>query len=204
MNPSLPSLARRIAVLVTVLVFSLVPRPASGAPDEASFHEELRQLKTVYETAMSTGDLSPLESLFTAESSGVVVDNQIYTSFAELKAIYDHFRTSFPQVVYRVKLNPEISQLFGDVAVARGTCDEYVKTSKGEFTYTSTWTAVLRRVDGHWKLVRSQVTMDPFRNSIVLSFLAKTKLYFGGGGLALGLLVGLIGARVFRGKPKTA
>jgi|GEM_PF-3880568 len=179
------------------------PLAKAGAADEALFHDELRQLKAVYENAISSGDLSPLESLFTPESSGVVVDNQTYASFAELKGIYDRFRASFPNLVYRVKLDAQPSLLFGDVAVARGTCDEYVKTNKGEFTYTSNWTAVLRRVDGHWKLVRSQVTMDPFRNSIVQYFLAKTKLYFGAGGAVLGLLGGLISARALGAKPKS-
>lgn len=195
MNPHLTSSARRIAVLVTMVFCARIPLIAATPPDEAQFHDELRKLRSVYENALSTGDLSPLEGLFTPESSGVVVDNQTYKSFAELKGIYDRFHASFPNLVYRVKLDPQPSQLFGDVAVARGTCDEYVKTDRGEFTYTSNWTVVLRRVEGQWKLVRSQVTMDPFRNSIVQFFLARTKLYFGAGGAVIGLLAGFVAAR---------
>lgn len=203
MNPPLTSAARRIAGLVTMLVSAATSLIAAGPPDEAQFHDELRKLKTVYENAISTGDLSPLEGLFTPETSGVVVDNQTYKSFAELKTIYDRFHASFPNLVYRVKLDAQPSLLFGDVAVARGTCNEYVKTDRGEFTYTSNWTAVVRRVDGQWKLVRSQVTMDPFRNSIVAYFLTKTKLYYGAGGGGLGLLAGWVAARVTGAKRKS-
>lgn len=186
---------RRGTAFLASLTIALLLAPAGRAADDEKFHDELRQLKTLYETALSSGDLTPLAPLFTPESSGVVVDNQTFKTFEDLKSIHERFRASFPGVIYRIKVNPELSKLYGDVAVAHGTCGEYVKTSAGEFTYTSNWTAVLRRVDGQWKLVRSQVTMDPFRNSVVQHFLSRTKLYFGGGALALGLIVGLLAGR---------
>ena len=204
MNPTLSLVARRFAGVVLIATVICAPLRVWAADENDKAHDELRQLKTLYETAINTGDLAPLEALFTPESSGVVVDNQPYRSFAELKAIYDRFHATFPNVVYRVKLDPQLSQLFGDIAVASGSCEEYVKTAAGEFTYTSTWTAVLRKTNGQWKLVRSQVTMDPFSNSIVRHFQAKSKQMYGGGGLLLGLLVGFVASRALRPKAVTA
>lgn len=171
---------------------------AQSSVDEASLHQQLRELKTTYETAINSGNLTPLEKYFDPKSSGVTIDNQTFHSFAELKGIYDGFHTRFPGVVYRVALTAEPSLLAGDLAVAQGTSEEYVKTSSGEFTYTGTWTAVLRRTNDGWKLVRSQMTMDPFGNSIVRFFQQRLRLTFGIGGLVLGALVGFVLGRLTR------
>ena len=190
--------ASRALAGASVLVFAGASFPVrAAAADEAAMHDELRQLKTVYEEAINSGNLAALEPLFESGSSGVVVDNQPFKSPAELKSIYDRFHAAFPGVVYRVKLNPEPSLIFGNLAVAHGTGEEYVKTAAGEFTYASSFTVVLRRDAPHqWKLVRSQITMDPFQNSIVQYFVAKTRLWFGGGALAAGLLGGVILGRL--------
>ncbi len=199
----LPSTAA--AVFAAVLLSNLPSaRAAEVLPDEATLHAELRLLTPIYEKAVSSGDFSPLESLFDADTSGVTVNNETFKSFAELKAVFEKFRTSFPGVVYQVTLHPVLSQLYGNVAVARGTCDEFVKTAAGEFTYTSTYTAVLRRVDGKWKLVRSQVTMDPFQNSVVLYFIKKTEMGYGLGGLAIGAVVGLLLGRLLKKRSAAA
>ncbi len=171
---------------------------STHAQSPTDLRAELRQLKTTYETALASGDLTHLEPLFDAETSGVTVDNQSFHSFAELKAIYDRFHAAFPGVVYRVKLDAEPSLLSGNLAVAHGTADEFVKTSAGEFTYTSTWTAVMKRTDTGWKLVRSQVTMDPFNNSIVTFFEKKARVTYGLGGLVLGAALGMLLNRVLR------
>lgn len=189
---------RRTLVGASVVLVSLGFLLASAtAAEDPAVHDELRKLKTVYENAINSGDLSALEPLFEPGSSGVVVDNQLFKSSAELKAIYGRFQAAFPGVVYRIKLNPEPSLIFGNVAVAYGTGEEYVKTKEGEFTYTSSFTAVLRRdAQQQWKLIRSQVTMDPFNNSVVQHFLSRTKLYFGGGALVAGLIGGFILGRL--------
>jgi hypothetical protein len=167
-------------------------------------HAELRELKAVYEKAIASGDLSPLESLFDADSSGVTVDNQSFRTFAELKAIYATFHAKFPGVVYQVSLDAEPSLIEGNLAIARGTAKEYVKTADAEFIYPSSWTAVLRRTDSGWKLVRSQVTMDPFRNSIVSFLQKKAVLTYGLGGIALGLALGVFLGLAFRRRTPTA
>lgn len=206
----IPTLLRFQSAAVAIfaaMLFANLPfvHAADALPDEATLHAELRAWVPIYEKAISSGDLSPLEPLFDVGTSGVVVNNQTFKSFDELKAIYAKFYADFPGVVYKVTLNPEPSQLFGDLAVAHGTCDEYVKTAAGtEFTYTSTWTAVLRRVDGKWKLVRSQVTMDPFQNSIVQYFVKQAEMGYGLGGLAIGVIGGLLAGFLLKRKSARA
>jgi hypothetical protein len=186
-----------------LLVLTLASARAATPLTEEALHAELRQLKTTYENALFSGDLTPLAPLFDAESSGVTVDNQSFRSFAELKAIYDRFHADFPGVVYRLKLDSAPALLVGPLAIAHGTAAESVTTAAGEFNYTSTWTIVMKRTDAGWKLVRSQVTMDPFRNSIVTFFQSRARLFYGLGGAAVGFALGLVFFAFLRRK-KTA
>jgi hypothetical protein len=190
---------RRLLLACTLLFGS-----ALHAATPADYHAELRALKTTYENAINSGDLAPLATLFDAETTGVTVDNQSFHNFAELKAIYERFHSAFPGVVYKIQLDAEPSQLFQDIAITHGTAKEYVKTTAAEFTYTSTWTVVLRRTDSGWKLVRSQVTMDPFRNSIVSFFEQKAKVTYGIGGLACGIALGLLIGVILRRRAASA
>jgi ketosteroid isomerase-like protein len=185
----------RHLLLVGSLLATLSPAKAITPSD---YRNELRQLATTYETAINTGDLAPLASLFDTDTTGVTVDNQSFRTFAELKAIYTRFHADFPGVVYRIKLDPTPSLLTADLAIAHGTAEEFVKTKAGEFSYISNWTAVLRRTEAGWKLVRSQVTMDPFRNSVVTFLAQKAKFTYGLIGISVGLIVGFLLGRVVR------
>lgn len=196
-----PHLFQRIAL--TMIAACLLGSSRLFA-DDAKLHDELRQLKSVYETAINSGNLDPLAPLFTSETSGVVVNNQTYANLGELKGIYDKFRADFPGVEYHVSMDAAPSLIYGDIAVARGTCNESVTVKGKSFTYTSNWTAVLRRVDGQWKLIRAQFTMDPFGSSIVDYFVTKARTTYGGGGLVIGLVVGLVLARSRRSKADRA
>ena len=110
-----------------------------------------------------------------------------------------------PKVNVSEQSNPTPKFLLaGDLAIAHGTAEEFVKTSAKEFTYISSWTAVLRRTDTGWKLVRSHVTMDPFRNSIVTFLQKKSSLTYGLTALVAGLTLGLLLGTVFRRRTSVA
>lgn len=188
----------RLHLLAYAAFLALTSAYAQPAAEPIDHRSELRALAATYETAINSGDLAPLAPLFDANTTGVTVDNQTFHTFDELKAIYDRFHAEFPGVVYRVKLSTVPSLIEGNLAVAHGTADEFVKTSAGEFTYTSTWTVVLRRTDTGWKLVRSQMTMDPFNNSIVRLLQKKAVLTYGLGGIVLGLALGIFLGLAFR------
>jgi ketosteroid isomerase-like protein len=162
-------------------------------PDEEALHQELRDMKKIYEDAVNSGDMTPLAPIFNQETSGVVALNQEFHSLQEMQKIFDDFKKDLgPGYVYRVKLNPERSQIFGDIAVARGTSDEYAKSYGHEYNLTTRWTAVLRRENGHWRLIRSQVTMDPLHNSVLDAIISSITWTSLGWGAAVGAVVGLI------------
>jgi ketosteroid isomerase-like protein len=217
-NRSLSLLATAIAVasfltlgnVQPVVAQATVPPPvaptaSTALPDEETLHQELRGLKKTYEDAVNSGNLAPLAPAFGPQTSGVVATNEEFHTLDEMQQIFDKFKSTLgPDHIYRVTLNPERSLIYGDIAVARGTSDEYVKSNGHEFKLTTRWTAVLRRENGQWHLLRSQVSMDPFHNSVTDYFFASLKKKYGGGGLAIGLVVGLLLGYLFAGRRKAA
>ena len=177
------------------LLHAAIPLPSSAAPrpDEEALHQELRQLGGTYENAVNSGDLSSLSPLFAPETSGVLSLGEQFHNLSEMQTIFDNFKKFLgPNYVYRIHLNPERSLIYGNIAVARGTSDEYIKNSRGkEFHLTSFWTAVLNRENGQWHLLRSQVSIPAFRNEAFDAMVRATGRLYGAGGFVLGLIVGL-------------
>jgi len=183
------------------------PTPtAAPLPDEEALHQELRGLKKSYEDAVNSGNLAPLAPVFGPQTSGVVATNEEFHTLDEMQQIFDRFKSTLgPGYIYRVTLNPERSLIYGDIAVCRGTSDEYIKSGSGnEFKLQTRWTAVLQRENGQWYLLRSQVSMDPFHNSVSDYFFGSVKRIYGGGGLAIGLVAGVLLGYLARGRKKVA
>lgn len=171
---------------------SITASAAVNADEPA--HEALRQIRATYEQAVATGDLQPLRALFTADTSAVMTLGHEIKTFEELEQHWNYVRGLIgPGGTYTTKLNPQPSLIFGDIAVARGTSDDVVKTSEGrEFRFNSTWSAVCRRIDGQWKVLRLHASMDPVTNVFATTFLQRAKIIYGGGGLAVGAIIGLL------------
>ena len=196
-------LSLRFALAIPLAV--LAASNCSRAADEDPAHAALRQIKTTYETAVRTGDLTPLKPLFAPETTAVMLLGQEVTSFAELEQHWKFVRDLIgPGGSYTTTLKPETSLIFGDIALSRGTSDELVKTGSGrEFAFTSRWTAVSRRVGSEWKVIRLHGSMDPVSNVFTALFLQRAKLTYGLGGLVLGAVLGA-GAMALRKRRSAA
>ena len=82
--------------------------------------------------------------------------------------------------------------IVGDVALARGTTSDVVRTSSGdEFKFTTSWSATLQREGNAWKIRYVQGTMDPIANPFVQTFSRRAVLRSGGASLLAGLIVGI-------------
>lgn len=78
----------------------------------------------------------------------------------------------------------------GNVAIADGTMeDQFFPVIRGSFRLSSKWTTTIARINGEWKIVGLHLSANVFNNSL-LDEAVKTLKYVGGGGLALGLLLG--------------
>ncbi len=146
------------------------PTSDSPAADDEAEREALRALPPIYERALNQGKLDLLEPFLDPEFDGVVVTGEEVDSF---KALNDYWR-GIQELLgedgnYQVKVNvDQPAYLTAETAVATGTTNETVVTSTGkEFEFNSRWTAVLRKRDGEWKILRIHASMDPINNSFV-------------------------------------
>jgi ketosteroid isomerase-like protein len=95
---------------------------------------------------------------------------------------------------YTASVNPdELSLISGDIALSKGSTQEVAVTGAGKrYEFSSQWTAVCRKEDGQWKLLRVQATMDPVSNVFVKAFLRRTAAGSGLAGAAVGLVAGAL------------
>jgi ketosteroid isomerase-like protein len=168
--------------------------PAAPAANEEADHEALRRLKTAYEEAVRNNQIDTLAGHFHADFHGVMVTGRAVNSFADVQQFWRDIRGLIGEGgSYTTTVNPERSVILGDIALARGTTDDVVKTGDGhEFHFNTLWTATLQKEGGNWKLRTLQGTMDPIANPFVREFARRTVVTFASGAGVAGLLLGLL------------
>jgi len=172
--------------------------------DEEAEHDALRKLKTIYEDAINTGDLDKFAPYLAKDFSAVLATSDEVKNLEELKGFWKNIRQKIgPGGTYAGTLDPDRSQLFGDIAVAHGRANEQVRTSSGqEIRFQTHWTAVFHKEDGQWKVIRAEATMDPFSNPLITEEAKQIKKVFGGGGLIIGLIAGFLARSLLRSRTK--
>ena len=164
---------------------------AQQEPDEAD-HAALREYKALFEKAASENQLDLLRPLLHEPFSVVTYTDREFTDFEAFKGRWQKTRDEIVgNGSYQVTLRPERSLIFGDTAVARGDSDNVLVTSAGnEYRFTSHWTAVFRKQDGQWKIVRVHSSLDPFGNPMVVGEVKRKMLQAGIAAAIGGLLIG--------------
>lgn len=185
------SLVTRIVLLLSPTLLWTLPASAQQEAD----HEQLRALKGVYEQAVAAENVELLAPHLAAGFSGVMVTGDSVRSIDDLSAYWQKIKQLLgPGGTYAVTINPdELSLISGDIALSRGSTQELAVTDAGKrYEFSSQWTAVCRREEGQWKLLRVQATMDPVSNVFVKTFLTRTATTSGLVGAAIGLALGLL------------
>jgi ketosteroid isomerase-like protein len=144
-------------------------KSASPAGDETD-HDALRALVPMYERAANEGKPELLKPYLDADFSGVMVTGEEVDGSASLEAYWEKIQKLMGDGgKYHVKVNVATrSILSGDLAVAHGTTTDEVITSRGkEYRFEGRWTAVCRKQNGQWKVLRVHGSMDPIFNPFV-------------------------------------
>lgn len=170
-----------------------VPPPPGTARDDAD-HEALRRLKTAYENAITSNQIDALAPSFHPDFHGVMVTGRPVNSFADVQQYWRDIRRLIGERgSYSTTLNPETSVILGDIALARGTTDDVVKTGDGhEYRFSTLWMATLERTEGSWKIRSVQGTMDPVGNPFVRDFARRAVIRFSTGAAAAGVVLGVL------------
>jgi hypothetical protein len=166
---------------------------AVPAAEEAEW-VKIRALKSVYEDAVNSNQIEKLRPYIAGNFHGVLLTGAEARSYDDLvkrnQEVHDLIGAGGS---YHVKVSYEPGTMFGNIAVANGTAEETVVTGAGKrFEFVSRWLVDLIREDGTWKLYRFQSTIDPVKNVFVDETVKYTRLFFGAGGLVIGILAGFV------------
>jgi ketosteroid isomerase-like protein len=182
------------AVICGSLVAQVFISLATAQEADEADHQALRELKAVFEKAASENQLDLLRPHLNEQFSAVTYTDR---EFVDFEAFKERWQRTRDEIVgngsYKVTLLPERSELYGDVAIARGDSENILVNDAGkEFRFTSHWTAVCRKVNGQWKIVRAHSSLDPFGNPMLVDGVRKRMLQAGGAAAAGGLVVGAL------------
>ncbi len=186
--------------LAGLLAAGAIPVAAQEAPDIEAEHDALRELKALYERAISEDAPEQLRPHIAEGFSGVTLTSLPVDDFDGLLGYWAEIKEMMGEGGrYSVTVKPAVkSLLFGNIAVAHGKSEDLVVTGGGkEYRFEGQWTAVCLKQDGRWKLLRVHGSMDPLGNPFVLSALKGTMLTTGGALLAVGLVLGWLGHLLF-------
>jgi ketosteroid isomerase-like protein len=182
----------QIIIIAAAAIFCCLNTIAHA--DEDADRTALRMIRTNYVEAVNSGDLSKIKNDLSQEVTGVMVTGKAVEGYDGLvsywKEVQDLIGTGG---TYHVTVNVDKTDLFGDVSVSRGTTEETVRLASGkELDFSAFWTAVCRKEDGTWKVVRMQATLNPIDNVFVTLQLKKAKLIYGIVGFIAGALLVLV------------
>jgi ketosteroid isomerase-like protein len=155
-------------------------------------HEALRELRRVYEKAANENNLDLLKPYLHKDFSVVMMSNREFRDFESLKKQWQITRDKFVgDGVYEMRLEPELSTILGDIAIARGDSTNRIVTGAGkELSFDAKWTAICIKEGGRWKILRGHGSLDPFGNEFVRSAVKGLVLKVAAGALIAGLVVG--------------
>jgi ketosteroid isomerase-like protein len=188
----------RAAVVVVAMSCSLysarsvaADQPAANAAEEAD-HESLRRLRAVYEKAIHDDRIDTLGPYLASDFHGVMVTGRVVRSLDDLQRYWRDLKALIGEGgTYTTTVNPELSVLLGDIALARGTTEDVVVTDKRqEFRFASNWTAALRKENGVWKIRQVQGSIDPVTNPFVREFTRRAVVLSAAVAGGVGLVVG--------------
>ncbi len=153
--------------------------------------DALRKLRTIYEQAIASRDLSSLEPHLAKDFSAVMITADEVKGYAGIVKYWGKV-TDFlgKDGIYQVTVDPDDTIFQGDTAIATGRAEEHVVRGGKTLDFTSRWTAVARKEGADWKLVRIQASIDPINNPLISTVQGVEKWIIGAMALVIGLVAG--------------
>lgn len=168
-----------------------LPNPDPHADDRALLMKIFHEV----EGSINSQSLDRMVQQMDPNATVVWANGEVSRGPAEVLAYYDRMVKGKDRIITKyltsAKLNGH-ARFLGDgtVAIADGTMeDEYFPVIRGPFRLSAKWTTTAAKLNGEWKIVSLHLSANVF-NNVLLDEAKRALMYVGGGGLAIGALVG--------------
>ncbi len=192
-----------IKYLSLALVLLLgTPALAAEEPDHA-IHEELRGLLRGIEQAINSEKYGDLGQYFHEKLRITTINQELISSRPEIETYFNRwFGPGGYLKSLKMSLEADaLTELYGDntFGVVRGSGKEdYQLSDDRYFPMETRWTAtVVKDTDGKWRILALHIGTN-FLDNPVLAAAESSVKYFAAGGLAVGLLLGILISFVWR------
>ena len=178
------------SIIISCIVSLLcLAQQSVGAEENATEHDALRALRDKAEKAINAGDMVALRSCLAKDFTFVTSEQTVLTDMPGVVAYWDGMfkNDKSPVTAMKSTFTADILTKFmaPNIGYCRGTSrDVYTLRNKRKVAVMNTWTTVLIKEDGDWKVSTAHVGVN-FLNNPVLK--ARELSWFGRLGVALKL-----------------
>jgi len=185
------------SLLVTFLMLIGMSAFAAAEESDHAIHEELRHLLQGVEQAINAEKYTELAPYFHEKMRVTTINQEVISSRPEIDA---YFNKWFGPGGYLKKLHislvPDaLTELYGNntFGIICGSGEEdYILADDRHFDMKTRWTAtVLKDTDGKWRILSLHIGTS-FLDNPILNKAEASLMYFAGGGLVTGFILGLL------------
>jgi ketosteroid isomerase-like protein len=151
--------------------------------------------------SFNKGDIDRLVSFLDTNAVVTWQNGEVSEGAGAVKAYYARMMKGDKPIVRKVTSDPKVlgRHLQGDWAVSWGNLNDVFELTDGrQLAFNSRFTATIARRGDHWSVTAFHASVNAFDNPVLSLALRKTGLYVGAAGVGVGVLVGLVLAKVFR------
>jgi Domain of unknown function (DUF4440) len=186
-------------VVLCAASFSLT---AQETEKDKQDHEELRALLKVFTEAFNSRNIEPLTPYLHNNFSVTMVNQDLVTTPAELKAYIDKQFTGPDALLKEVRIepDPDIPTVFfeGRFGINRGgSTDTYTLKDGRTFVLKTRWTGTAIKEDGKWKVLNAHIGLNIIDNPI-LDAMERMKWIWAAVAGGIGVMVGILGTLMQR------
>lgn len=192
-------------ILFALAVPGFCQSPSAANTDEAA--AAITRLRDGLVTSFTKGDIDGLLAHLDPDVVVTWQNGEICRGPEAVRAFYARMMTGDKRVVREIKSEPEVigRQVYDNWAVSWGNLhDHFVLTDGSDLPFNSVFTATIAKRGDRWLVTAFHTSVNVFENPVLTLATRKTALWSGLGGGAAGLLLGVMGARLFGRKKDRA
>ena len=190
------------AALMGVLLSAYPSFAQTPVPAEREDHAQLRSILESVRESINAGEFEDVIAHFHSTFAATMIDQTLLTKPEDVKSYFEKWFKGEDAVIKKLTINPEADEktiIFdGKYGLVYGSNKEIYEIAIGNtYEINSRWTAMLIKDGGKWKLLSIHNGVN-FMDNPVLSAAEGSTLYFGIGGVVVGILLTLMVAWIRR------